>query len=171
MPRLFVAAWPDEKVMATLHELPRADEPGVRWVPADNWHVTLRFLGDIDVDPAATALAHSSLPTAHIRLGPRVERLGPRQLVVPADGADHLASAVRSATSGLGERDLYRFRGHLTVARTKPNARSALLGADVSGEFAVTEVALVRSDLLPDGARYTTVAVFPTTSTTQPDDG
>jgi 2'-5' RNA ligase len=38
------------------------------------------------------------------------------------------------------------------------------LGAMVHGEFRVHEVALVQSRLDPDGARYTTIATWPTTA-------
>ncbi|MYD15087.1 MAG: RNA 2',3'-cyclic phosphodiesterase, partial [Gemmatimonadetes bacterium] len=47
--RLFFALWPPEDVRERLWEslapLRRA-RPGVRWVPPERYHVTLRFLGD-----------------------------------------------------------------------------------------------------------------------------
>ena len=43
--RLFVAVWPPEEVVAELTALPRKDGRGVRFVAPENWHVTLRFLG------------------------------------------------------------------------------------------------------------------------------
>jgi len=46
--RLFVAApVPDEVRLALSHELSELDIPG-RKTPPGNWHVTLRFLGDVD---------------------------------------------------------------------------------------------------------------------------
>ena len=36
--------------------LPRAEEPGVRWVDPTTWHVTLRFLGEAEVDDVVRAL-------------------------------------------------------------------------------------------------------------------
>ena len=50
MTRLFVALWPPDEVREELRQLHRKDQRGVRFVPEDNWHVTLRFLGEADVD-------------------------------------------------------------------------------------------------------------------------
>lgn len=161
MERLFVAAWPDEPTAGVLAGLPRPDERGVRWVPAEQWHVTLRFLGSCDRDEVVDRLAHAPLPRATARLAPAVDWLGP-QLVVPVTGVDALAATVHRATEGLGDPPRPRFRGHLTVARTRRNATSTVLGHPVSASFEVREVALVRSELTTDGPRYTTVATFPT---------
>ena len=50
MARLFIAVWPPEDVVSELTSLQRKDQRGVRFVPPDNWHITLRFLGDADPD-------------------------------------------------------------------------------------------------------------------------
>ena len=121
MTRLFVAAWPDTATIERLSALPRPDETGVRWVPDQNLHVTLRFLGEVD-----------------------------------------LAATIRSVTATIGDHDPRRFRGHVTVARTKRGVVSSLIGAPVGGVFDITELALVASDLRPTGVVYTTVATFPT---------
>ncbi len=162
MTRLFVAAWPPTEVCVALSRLVQPEHPDMRWVPAGNWHVTLRFLGDADVADVGRSLDGAVLPETEIRLGPGVERLGPRRIVVPAAGADDLARAVRTATASVGEPDHRRFRGHLTIARTTPGARSAPVGTPFGARFTVHEIAVVRSDLHPDGARYTTVATFAT---------
>ncbi|MFP5488771.1 MAG: RNA 2',3'-cyclic phosphodiesterase, partial [Acidimicrobiia bacterium] len=154
MERLFVAAWPDAATAETLRRVPTPDERGVRWVPPQQWHVTLRFLGSCDRDDVSARLAAGGLPAATAQLGPAVDWLGP-QLVVPVAGVDELAAAVHRATEGIGDPPRPRFRGHLTVARTRRNANSTVLGHPVTASFDVTEVALVRSDLTPDGPRYT----------------
>lgn len=134
----------------------------MRWVPPENWHVTLRFVGDASPDEVAERLARASLPMATARLGPFVERLDRQQLVVPVAGVDELAAAVVRATDGVGEPARHEFRGHLTVARLRPGASSAVEGTPVDANFEVVEVALVASDLTPAGAVYTTVATFST---------
>lgn len=161
MDRLFVAAWPDAPTAAALRRLPRPDERGVRWVPPEQWHVTLRFLGTCDRDEVEARLGAAHLPGGRARLGPAVEWLGP-QLVVPVAGVDELATAVQDATDGIGDPPRPRFRGHLTIARTRRSASSTVLGHPVDGSFPVVEIALVRSDLTSDGPRYTTLATFPT---------
>ena len=59
MTRLFVALWPAEDAIAELRALPRKDQLGVRFVPPENWHVTLRFLG-------AVSYTHLTLPTSDL---------------------------------------------------------------------------------------------------------
>ena len=87
---------------------------------------------------------------------------------LPVAGVDELAAAVRETTGGLGERDRYAFRGHLTVARTRPGASSELLGVPIAATFEVAEVAVVASQLTPNGAVYTTLATFPTVNRAGP---
>ncbi len=162
MARMFVAAWPSADVRAALHELPAVNEPGVRRVPPQNWHVTLRFVGDADPDELIALLGHARPPRAVARLGPAVDRLDARQVVVPVAGVDELAAAVRDATREIGEIDRRPFRGHLTVARTKRGARTALVGVPFDATFTVDEIAIVGSELAPTGAVYTTLASLPT---------
>lgn len=161
MDRLFVAAWPDDATIAALSSLPRADERGVRWSRAEQWHVTLRFLGMSDPSEVIERLSSAAVPPADAHLGPTIEWLGP-QLVVPVAGVDSLAQAVTRATDDIGEPPRPRFRGHLTLARTRGNATPSLLGHPFEATFAIREVAVVRSDLTADGARYETVATVPT---------
>ena len=165
MTRLFVAAWPSGRAAVALRSLPRPDEPGVRWVPQQNWHVTLRFIGEAAVDRVGEMLDTTRLPRATAELGPAVERLDGRQIVVPAHGVDELARTVRAVTAHIGEPDRHAFRGHLTIGRTRPHVSSAVLGTEVSTSFDVAEIALVGSDLLPSGAVYTTFATFATVAT------
>ena len=160
MPRLFVAAWPDAATCSTLATLPHPDEDGVRRVPPENWHVTLRFLGATEFDEARERLAGATLPSAVALLGPTIGWLG-RHLVAPARGVDELAAAVTTATADLGEPPR-EFRGHLTLARARRGARSSLDGHPVTARFAVREIALVQSELSPDGPEYRIVATFPT---------
>ena len=47
MPRLFTAVEIPEDVGETLAML-RGGLPGARWIDPDNYHLTLRFIGDID---------------------------------------------------------------------------------------------------------------------------
>jgi 2'-5' RNA ligase len=47
MPRLFTGLEIPEDVSHTLSEL-RGGLPGARWIAPENYHVTLRFIGDID---------------------------------------------------------------------------------------------------------------------------
>jgi 2'-5' RNA ligase len=159
---MFVAVWPSKPVTDRLRDVPQPNEPGVRWVPRTNWHVTLRFLGEVEADAVAARLAPARLPRATATLGPTVARLGRKLIVVPVAGVDELATAVADATAGIGHGWAAPFRGHLTLARTWRDARSSSLGTEIAAEFDVSEVALVRSDVDHTGSTYTTIATFPT---------
>ncbi|NNE11869.1 MAG: hypothetical protein HKN41_06425 [Ilumatobacter sp.] len=162
--RLFVALWPDEPTVERLVELrDKLPEPdGVRFVRPEHWHVTLRFLGEVETHHAIACLAGTRFPAVEVRLGPRTTRLGAGQVVVPATGAERLAAEVRAATSGLGLDDDRDFFGHLTLARTKSGDGDALLDLHVVAAFTARAISLVASELRPTGAVYTTVETFPT---------
>jgi RNA 2',3'-cyclic 3'-phosphodiesterase len=160
--RLFVAMWPPASVIEALTALHSKDERGVRFVTPEQWHVTLRFLGQADPLEVADALDRTTLPVAHGHLGPAVDLLGERALIVPVAGVDALAAVVIRATRRIGEPPGKRFVGHVTVARLKRHAHAPrALGALVDADFDVDEIALVQSRLHPDGARYETLRTWP----------
>jgi RNA 2',3'-cyclic 3'-phosphodiesterase len=164
MTRLFVAIWPPEHVLEQLNDLERPRDQGVKWVPTENLHITLRFLGEADVDEVTEALDQVALPRAMTRLGPSIDVLAERSLVIPVAGIDDVAHVVRSATRGLGtERERRRFVGHLTVARLARRARpSRSVGRLFAASFDVDEVTLVASTLTDNGAVYDIVTTWPT---------
>jgi 2'-5' RNA ligase len=160
--RLFVAVWPPEDVAADLTSLPRKDQRGARFVAPDNWHITLRFLGEAQPEHVIEALSGVAFAPARARVGPGVDILSDRALVVPVDGLDALAAGVTARTGHIGDPPRKRFVGHLTLARLKRGARMPpALGAFVSADFDVDEIALVQSRLEPQGARYETVHTWP----------
>ena len=75
--------------------------------------------------------------------------------MVPVRGVDDLAGAVAEATADLGGLPEDRpFTGHLTLARSRGRVPAGWVGRPVTGAFTVGEVCLVRSETLPEGARY-----------------
>jgi 2'-5' RNA ligase len=160
--RLFVAVWPPEDVVDELTSLRRKDQRGVRFVAPDNWHITLRFFGEADIDAVVAAMDGAALPATTARLGPGVDVLAERAVVVPVDGLDDLAQIVNDRTRAVGEPPRKRFIGHLTLARVKRHAAMPpVVGAFVTATFDVAEIALVQSRLHPAGARYETVHTWP----------
>ena len=158
--RLFVAVWLPADLGDSLAALARPDEPGVRWVPRENLHVTLRFLGQARPADVADRLAAVVFPPATATLGPAVSRMGHDLVVVPVTGLEQLAAVVHDATQGIGRPDSRRFHGHVTLARLRHRAACGVTGTRVNARFAVTDVALVRSRTLPTGAVYETVSTF-----------
>ncbi len=168
--RLFVAidlpAWLEEAVS----RLPRPHDELVRWTTAAQWHVTLRFLGEVAPGalpgPAGLVAALRTVPSAMAAeggmpvgavLGPTAEWFpGRHVLQVPVAGVDALAACVARATAGWGRPFMGSFQGHLTLARSRGQKRgpAALAGAGVSGRWEVEEVVLYSSTPAPGGHRY-----------------
>ena len=175
MARLFVAVWPPEDVLDRVAALNRPAVAGLRWTTRDQWHVTLRFLGEVpEVEPVRTALGDvSALPVVAATLGPAVDRFGRRVLHIPVAGLDGLAARVMDATGHLGRAPEDRpFVGHVTLARVARNAKvdlRPLAGAGVTGTWTVRDVCLVESRLSRAGARYAVLDTVPLTGA--PDSG
>jgi 2'-5' RNA ligase len=165
--RLFVSVQPPDEVLDALAGLARPHARDARWVGRDQWHVTLRFLGEVeDPNPVAEALARAPLRAAEAIVGPDAASPARRVLYLPVAGLDDLAAGVAVATEGLGGApEASSFRGHLTLARAPRRGRlPGGLAARVppfERRFPVTEVRLVRSHLGPDGPHYENRAVVP----------
>jgi 2'-5' RNA ligase len=162
VPRLFVAVWPDDDVLSLIAGLPRPEVEGLRWTSRDQWHITLRFFGSVELEEAAVALRSVSAPATTASLGPETGRFGKRVLHVPVEGLDVVAKAVVRATKRVGKPPEPRpFKGHLTLARARDRRRGVdlrpLAGTPVSASWPVTEVCLVESRLHPKGANYEVV--------------
>jgi 2'-5' RNA ligase len=161
--RLFVAARPPGEVVEMLAALPRPHIPGARWTTADQWHVTLRFFGEVDdPQPIEAALSHAQLAPATATMGPSVKRLG-HLLWAPVAGLEDVAATVVDATRPFGKPpERRRFRGHITLMRQRSSGRQADVGwrASIGATWAVQEIELIRSHLDRDGARYETLERF-----------
>jgi RNA 2',3'-cyclic 3'-phosphodiesterase len=173
---MFVAVWPDDSTLDRLAALPLGPTDALRMVTPGQWHVTLRFLGDVDTSlvpdlvhalEAATEELPGSIPC---EVGPGTAWFGgDRVLHIPVSGLDRAAVDIREATVPIVP-DLdpvnAHFTGHLTVARTKrgrlaPPERSALTGVALATSFYVDSIDLVGSQAHPGGVRYTTLARVP----------
>jgi 2'-5' RNA ligase len=160
--RLFVAVWPPDEVLDGVEELQRPVEAGGRWARRDQWHVTLRFLGDAEPDDVAGALSALRHPPVEAVVGPEVARLGRGVVQLPVSGLESLAEEVLELTRSLGRPpDDRPFRGHLTLARIAGKPPKGVLRQPFSARFAVDEVHLVASHLGGDAARYQTLATVP----------
>ncbi len=174
--RLFVAVWPDAETQRRLAALALTGVRGVRAVEPDQWHVTLRFVGDVEDQQVPLLVA--ALETAAGQVTGRVRcQLGPstawfpgqRVLQIPVSGLDALAVAVRTATEPLlpgPGRGGPPFTGHLTVARSggrraDASARAGLAGIPVAGAWAVDSIDLVQARGPAPGPRYAVLVRVP----------
>jgi 2'-5' RNA ligase len=147
--------------------------PGFRWVPPENLHLTLVFLGWVqagDVDPIRVAIETSVAPAAPFtaRLGPAgrfPDRGKARVLWVGfASGVDALADLAGSARAAVANRvtDDRPFQPHITVARAKQPVRLTADAFDavasVDRDVGVEAVTLFRSYLGSPHPRYEPIA-------------
>jgi 2'-5' RNA ligase len=176
--RLFVAVWPDDETRRRLGglELELGRTRGLRFVGPSRWHITLRFLGEVDearVEPLGQALLEcgAAFPgPLECRLGPGTGWFsGVRVLQLPAAGLDGLAVAVRTATRSFAPDPVDPeppFNGHLTLARSKGRRLGVAALGDMSGlpfeaVFEVSTMDLVASKPSPEGHVYTTLVRAP----------
>jgi 2'-5' RNA ligase len=171
---MFVAVWPDDLTVWQLSALGLESVPGLRPVRPGQWHVTLRFLGEVNDDLIPVLVDALGRAAARVR-GPVRATVGPatawfgagRVLQIPVTGLDGVAVAVREATVPIiPDVGPAPFVGHLTVARlrggrTDPSTRSAVAGVAFTATFAVPRLLLVASELSPEGPRYSTLARLP----------
>jgi 2'-5' RNA ligase len=157
--RLFAAVWPPHDVVARLAALPRPDVPGLRWTAPDQWHVTLVFLGERELEAVAREFHRAVLPPGPVaaELGPATDRFGRRIVHVPVAGLDEVAASVRAVLPGDDDRP---FHGHLTLARARDRRGadvSSVVGVPLQASFPVSEVTLVASRLGRGPAGYEVV--------------
>jgi 2'-5' RNA ligase len=160
--RLFVALWPPPAVVDLVRSLPRPDVAGVRWTTPEQWHVTLRFLGEAAPDQAVAALSAVAWAAAPVAVtGERLLCFGQEVLVLPVEGVAGMAAHVEAATAGIGRPPPSRpFAGHLTLARARRGGDVRPAGGTAVGQrvwWRPAEVTLVASHLQAVGARYQVV--------------
>jgi len=150
----------------------RTTIPGFRWVPHENLHLTLVFLGWVepgDVEPVTAALdaAVQGVAPFSARLGAAgrfPDRGKARVLWVGfTDGADALADLAERARAGVADRvtDARPFRPHVTVARARQPARvpsAALEIAPLDRDVSIDAVTVFRSHLGSPHPRYEPIA-------------
>ena len=186
MPRVFIAILlsPEARDAVTdeverLRPLCRA----VAWVPRDNLHLTLCFLGELSEERLVDALAALETTAAGgepftvglhgLGAFPGLER--PRIIWVGvAEGALAARSLQARLEAGLAERgfppEARPWHPHLTVGRVfderrwrreaTPAFRQAVAraGSRPVARFSITAISLMKSDLGTGGARYTALA-------------
>ncbi len=139
----------------------REQHDGLRWTPAEQWHLTLAFIGHVDVDVAEVVAglapaADSAPERIDLRLA-GAGRFGDRVLWIgvdddPADAVSELGAATqRSLAAADLPVDERPVRPHITLARGRrrrpSRIRSELVEAvpTVAGAWSVDELALVES--------------------------
>ncbi|PYT67218.1 MAG: RNA 2',3'-cyclic phosphodiesterase [Acidobacteria bacterium] len=179
--RLFVALEIPSGVrenLATLLASLRAITKEPRWVRAENLHITLKFLGEVDEDKldavrSALGKIRSEQPvTLEFRgLGFFPNEKHPRVFWAGIEASANLktlAADIESALEKLRPRENREFSPHLTLARfERPKLPGALRKAIAEngqrefGSLRTSEFHLIQSKLKPSGAEYTALTSFP----------
>jgi RNA 2',3'-cyclic 3'-phosphodiesterase len=168
--RLFVAIELPEAVRTAIEDLvrPLRSLDGLRWVPLENLHLTLAFLGWVETETigaieerlARAAAGAQSFEARLAGAGRFPERGKARVLWVGFDDAagslTELAGDVQGVLEDLFELEDRPFRPHVTVARARRPVAVTLPPAVPARPqaFAVTAMTLFRSHLGGDHARY-----------------
>jgi 2'-5' RNA ligase len=146
-----------------------------RWVPEDNLHITLFFIGEVADAGVTRVEAALAPPFAHPGFGIHLSGLGafppsgvPRVFWIGVRAGREALSALqadvsaRLATAGC-EPEGRPYSAHLTIARVKDlqsrghaaRVRRILAGRDAdAGESRVSAVTLFQSRLSPKGSTY-----------------
>ncbi|HKQ73008.1 MAG TPA: RNA 2',3'-cyclic phosphodiesterase [Blastocatellia bacterium] len=178
--RTFIAIEIPSEIKSALtalqNELRRAGAD-VNWTKPENFHLTLIFLGEVDerrigeVETVCVDSAREFRPFA-LSLGatgvfpnsrqPRVLWAG---LSGEIEKTAELKRRLEEKLEQIGfEREGKEFQPHLTIGRMKSNrkTRELLALADLRPlpalSFTVSDIVLMRSELHPTGARYSTIA-------------
>jgi len=179
--RLFVALDVPDETRRALGEAIRRFESvcnGARWMQAENIHVTLKFIGEVEEaklpaikDSLANVKSDGPIEIAFRNFGffpnerrPRVFWLG----IEAGPCLAALAAGVSSALEPVGfPREERTFRPHLTLARFKtekglPKLREIVvpLARQSFGNTVASQFHLYESMLNPDGAVHTKLASY-----------
>lgn len=147
--------------------------PDARWVPIEDWHVTVKFLGETGADAVEKTTARlERVGQGAVAFPTRLSGVGafpaPSAAGVLWLGLDdragrlaELALAVDAALAPAFAPGSRPFTPHLTLARIRPAARlpAAFAGIVVPGDpFAVGELVLYRSRPGRSAPRYEALA-------------
>jgi 2'-5' RNA ligase len=175
MPRLFTGLEVPAVIADALSSL-RGGLPGARWIDPENYHLTLRFIGDVD-----DAMAHEVASVlSRVRRQPfalRVEELKsfggrkPRAIVAalgPAQAVTELQAEQERLMQLLGlEPDGRKFVPHVTLARLRESSSRqvadylAVRAPVRSPMFPVSRFVLFSSRASIGGGPYVVEAAYP----------
>jgi len=185
--RLFVAIpMPEavrDEIIGVQQEMQRlVAAAAVRWTKPEQFHLTLRFLGDVSVErvPAlqeAVKAVCGESPALRLRaqgVGFFPNARAPRVIWIGInDGQGRLADLqkkIEEAVQSFAEKPAAeKFSGHITLGRIKflkrPEteklaAQAQALKDRLFGEWTADEVEIIQSRLLPMGAEHSVLAVF-----------
>ena len=178
MPRLFVALDLPEDVVAALDRLCEG-LPGVRWSEPERFHLTLRFIGEVEqgtfyeIGEALAGVSHAPFELALKGLGQFPPRGAPHTLWAGVEDASGALPSLRRRIEreleevGLEPERRRRFKPHVTLGRFRSPPPEERLGSYLfrrnlfrTERFPVSSFALYSSQLRPEGSLYSMEASY-----------
>lgn len=181
--RLFIAIETPPEIrpqIGAIRDRLKSSSADVKWEPDDKLHATLKFLGNTDEkllpeivyyiegvgrESACLSLKYAGVGCFPNRRAPRVIWVGTEDL---KGSLNPLQQEIEAALLPLGfEREDRKFHAHVTLGRVKSEKRiQSLLRMMESTTFEsqpveIREVALIKSELKPNGSVYTTLKTIP----------
>jgi 2'-5' RNA ligase len=179
--RSFIAIDITAEIKAVIGGIVRkaGESAGIRWVPENNMHLTLKFLGEVkeDIVPAIAQILHAAaVKQKPFSVGirgagafPNLRR--PNVLWIGFEASSTLKVLFDDMETGLAElgiaKEVRPFSPHLTIGRVRdlkgidPVVRELSTYKDTFfGTIDVREILLMKSVLKPAGAEYSKVAVI-----------
>lgn len=179
--RLFVGINIPKKQRTRVHRAIRGlreDGLPVRWIDPDNFHVTLKFLGDVRrervetivqaLEPVGSATAPFTTSLGGFGAFPTVRR--PRVIWVAVDATPEFRCLKQDLEWALGEigfeSETRAFHPHVTLGRAEGSGGAGafrdldrrLADLDFRGDLRVHTLDLMRSHLTRDGAKYSVLS-------------
>lgn len=179
--RLFVALSLPDEIRERLSDLQGA-VPGARWVPPENLHITLRFIGEVDgglahdIDTALMGLDGRGFELKLAGLGSFGEGPKTRALFAAVQANEALSRLQQKIEQALQRVGLppegRKFKPHVTLARFRngqasmPHLERFLVAHSLfrAGPFEVEDFSLFQSFLSGEGSIYREEAVYPLSS-------
>jgi 2'-5' RNA ligase len=181
--RTFIAVRLPEDIRRRVAEIGRKlKESGadVKWVPEENLHVTIKFIGPVEpvrLSALASAVEQAAKGTAPFTVSVGGAGAFPKILrpsvvwVGITSGAEELtalAGRVESFAEEAGfPREERKFSPHITVGRVKTPAGMQKLSASLeqfkfveAGSFTIGTVSVMKSQLTPSGPVYSVMAEY-----------
>ncbi len=175
MPRLFTGVEVPEDIALALSFL-RGGLPGARWIDPENYHVTLRFVGDIDprtADEIADALSHIDRSGFTLRIE-GVEAFGSHKphAIVARIAASRALADLQAEQERIMQRlglpaETRKFTPHVTLARLRGVSQRdvatylALRGGFTTRPFEVDRFVLFSSRDSVGGGPYLLEEAYP----------
>jgi len=180
--RTFVAVPIDKEIRQRISEVQERVKKltrNVKWVEPDNFHVTLKFLGNVPedqvpqisaaLDEVSSKVPAFALSVKGIGAFPKLERARVVWIGIE-EGREELIRLAREVEESLSrlrfEKENKPFKAHITIGRVKEGKPADGLAEGIReidagdlGRQNVSSVVLMRSELKPDGPVYSPLSM------------